>query len=257
MKRMNPNLKIFAFMTDPVSRLFSHLNMCIRKQWYFCKKQTLEQVMAKVTNYLSKYNSTNFVESDEMKFGAFHRLIQSSNYALVTEIYQNYFSGNVHFVDGLNLLRKRYQKHNKFINEWLQMISLNSSGSELKLLIEFFGLDSSMMNWRFHPDKKFLCLYQPVKFCLRKSKGSTRDASSVDYDQELVNMYPELNIWRVAFRDQMVKMYQQIFQCKTKESCCMIKLSNDARWRWLRKYYCDLWFYAETYDLHCTKILFD
>ena len=50
MKRMNPNLKIFAFMIDPVSRLFSHLNMCIRsynmwpKYWWFCKNQTLEQV---------------------------------------------------------------------------------------------------------------------------------------------------------------------------------------------------------------------
>ena len=44
MKRMNPNLKIFAFMIDPVSRLFSHLNMCMRKNWWFCQKQTLEQV---------------------------------------------------------------------------------------------------------------------------------------------------------------------------------------------------------------------
>ena len=67
------------------------------------------QVMAKVTNYLSKYNSTNFVETEDIKFGAFMRLIQSSNYALVTEIYQNHFPGNVHFVDGLNLLRKGYQ----------------------------------------------------------------------------------------------------------------------------------------------------
>ena len=44
MKKMNPNLKIFAFMTDPVSRLFSHLNMCIRQRWFFCKKQNLDQV---------------------------------------------------------------------------------------------------------------------------------------------------------------------------------------------------------------------
>ena len=124
--------------------------------------------------------------------------------------------------------------------EYSEMISFNSSGSELRLLIDFFGLDSSMMNWRFHPEKNFLCLYKPVKFCLSKNKGSTRDASSVDYDQELVNMYPELNIWRRAFRDQMIKMYQEIFRCKTKEDCCMIKFSENARWRWLRKYYCDM-----------------
>ena len=45
MKLLNPNLKIFAFMTDPVSRLFSHLNMCIRSKWAFCKNQTLDQVI--------------------------------------------------------------------------------------------------------------------------------------------------------------------------------------------------------------------
>ena len=58
MKKMNPNLKIFAFMTDPVSRLFSHLNMCIRSKWKFCKHQTLEQV----------------------RFGVFHRQVGSTTY---------------------------------------------------------------------------------------------------------------------------------------------------------------------------------
>ena len=64
--------------------------------------------MQKVTNYLSKYNSTEFVETDEMKFGSFHRFIQAGNYALVTGIYQKHFGENVHFVDGLNLLRQCY-----------------------------------------------------------------------------------------------------------------------------------------------------
>ena len=64
------------------------------------------KVMQKVTNYLSKYNSTEFVETYEMKFGAFHRFIQVGNYALVTGIYEKHFEENVHFVDGLNLLRQ-------------------------------------------------------------------------------------------------------------------------------------------------------
>ena len=65
------------------------------------------KVMQKVTNYFSKYNSTEFVETDEMKFGAFHRFIQVGNYDLVTGIYQNHFDNeNVHFVDGLSLLRQ-------------------------------------------------------------------------------------------------------------------------------------------------------
>ena len=62
--------------------------------------------MQKVTNYFSKYNSTEFVETEEMKFGAFHRFIQVGNYDLVTGIYQKHFDKNVHFVDGLSLLRQ-------------------------------------------------------------------------------------------------------------------------------------------------------
>lgn len=54
MKRMNPNLKIFAFMIDPVSRLFSHLNMCMRENWWFCKKQTLEQVRGQKPKFLNE-----------------------------------------------------------------------------------------------------------------------------------------------------------------------------------------------------------
>ena len=150
MKKMNPNLKIFAFMTDPASRLFSHLNMCIRSRWKFCKQQTLEQVMnksgfqidafllawdwlipqlalfdwlrvpfsehqiensSKITKYLANHNSTDFVETEEMEFGSFYRFIQSGNYALVTGIYQKHFGENVHFVDGLNLLRIGTQIH--------------------------------------------------------------------------------------------------------------------------------------------------
>lgn len=65
--------------------------------------------MEKVTNYLSNHNSTEFVETNDMKFGSFHRFIQSGNYALVTGIYQHYFGDNVHFVDGGNLLRQGIQ----------------------------------------------------------------------------------------------------------------------------------------------------
>ena len=89
------------------------------------------------------------------------------------------------------------------------MIADESSETELKLLIQFFGLDSSVMKWRYHPEKNFLCLYKPVKFCLSRNKGSTRDVSSLDYDEELIERYPQLKIWRKAYHDQMVKMYQK------------------------------------------------
>ena len=137
--------------------------------------------------------------------------------------------------------------------------SNESDENELKLLIDFFGLDSSIMSWKFHPEKNFMCLYKPVKFCLSKNKGSTRDPSSVDYDDELADRYPQLKIWRRAYRHQMIKMYQKIFDCESQEECCTsqhtrigpnrVRLAHSEntgefdksaeRWRWLRKYYCD------------------
>ena len=137
-----------------------------------------------------------------------------------------------------------------------KVIADESSETELKLLIQFFGLDSSVMKWRYHPEKNFLCLYKPVKFCLSKNKGSTRDVSSLDYDEELIERYPQLKIWRKAYHDQMVKMYEKIFQCRSREDCCKRETSgkrpnrirlaqidasdnHSERWRWLRKYYCD------------------
>ena len=119
------------------------------------------------------------------------------------------------------------------------MVPIKSSASELKMLIDFFGLDSSVMDWRYHPEKNFLCLYKPVKFCLHKRKGTTRDTSIDDYDEELVKRYPELKIWRLAFRDQMIKMYQHIFQCTAEIECCRIQFDENSRWKWLRKYYCE------------------
>ena len=37
MYEANPNMKLFAFVTDPVERLFSHINHCIKKKWPFCQ----------------------------------------------------------------------------------------------------------------------------------------------------------------------------------------------------------------------------
>ena len=113
------------------------------------------------------------------------------------------------------------------------------------------------MKWSYHPEKNFLCLYKPLKFCLSKNKGKTRDVSRSDYDEELLERYPQMKVWRIAYHNQMVKMYEKIFQCRSHQDCCkretfgngpnQINLEhNDTfeihskRWRWLRKYYCDL-----------------
>ena len=67
-------------------------------------------------------------------------------------------------------------------------------------MIEFFGLDSSLMEWKFHEEKGFLCLYKPVKFCLENTKGTTRKVHSDDYDQgEMCKPSTARNINSCAF----------------------------------------------------------
>ena len=48
MYEANPNMKLFAFVTDPVERLFSHINHCIKKKWPFC--QTRFQISALIAS---------------------------------------------------------------------------------------------------------------------------------------------------------------------------------------------------------------
>ena len=154
---------------------------------------------------------------------------------------------------------KFYQRSLRIVIWWSRSISSGVLESVQRITIDFFGLDSSIMSWQFHPEKNFLCLYKPVKFCLSKNKGSTRDPSSVDYDDELADRYPQLKIWRRAYRHQMIKIYERIFQCESHKECCKkpktaigpnrVRLAHSEnidefdkspeRWRWLRKYYCD------------------
>ena len=63
------------------------------------------------------------------------------------------------------------------------MIADESSETELKILIDFFGLDSSVMKWRYHPEKNFLCLYKPVKFCL--SKNNLLERANVNKHEQM------------------------------------------------------------------------
>ena len=74
------------------------------------------------------------------------------------------------------------------------------SDSEFKQLIDYFGLDSSRLKFKFNPEKGFLCLHEPVRFCLDNRKGTTRKESTLE---DKIEKYPELARWMEGYRGKI------------------------------------------------------
>ena len=68
------------------------------------------------------------------------------------------YSKNVHFIDGT-------------------LLKVNPE-AEFEKLLDFLNVKKSILEWRFHDEKQFFCLYSPVKFCLDEHKGSKRKVIS-------------------------------------------------------------------------------
>ena len=86
------------------------------------------------------------------------------------------------------------------------------------------------MKWKFHPAKNFICLFEPVKYCLGSEKGQTRKKN-----RNLLELYPEMAVWRHKYTPQMQELFEMIFQCKGAD-CCLIETD---RWIWVQNYFCD------------------
>ena len=87
------------------------------------------------------------------------------------------------------------------------------------------------MKWKYHPEKNFICLYEPVKYCLGSGKGQTRHKN-----RNLLKLYPEMAVWRHKYTAQMQELFEMLFKCKGSE-CCLIETD---RWTWVRDYFCDV-----------------
>ena len=48
--------------------------------------------------------------------------------------------------------------------------------------------------------------------------------------------YPEFNILKKGYSNQMLKLYKHIYSCQTVESCCKI---DEKRFDWLKDYFCE------------------
>ena len=86
------------------------------------------------------------------------------------------------------------------------------------------------MKWKFHPEKNFICLFEPVKYCLGSEKGQTRKKN-----RNLLELYPEMAVWRHKYTPQMQELFEMIFKCKETD-CCLIETD---RWTWVQDYFCD------------------
>ena len=104
-------------------------------------------------------------------------IFQYGNYGTVIGIYQQKFP-KIHLVDGALHIK---------------------SDSEFKQLIDYFGLDSSRLKFKFNPEKGFLCLHEPIRFCLDNLKGNTRKESTL---KDKIEKYPELERWIDGYRGE-------------------------------------------------------
>ena len=86
------------------------------------------------------------------------------------------------------------------------------------------------MKWKYHPEKNFICLFEPVKYCLGSEKGQTRKKN-----RNLLESYPEMAVWRHKYTPQMQELFEMIFKCK-RADCCLIETD---RWTWVQDYFCD------------------
>ena len=137
--------------------------------------------------------------------------LQIGNYYSTIQDYEKSFGPNsVHIVDG----------HNEIINP----------KEEFTRLLNFFDLDAEPIDFAYNEKKGFYCLEKPLRFCLSEEKGH-RNASFNMYEA-----YPEFNILKKGYSNQMLKLYKHIYSCQTVESCCKI---DEKRFDWLKDYFCE------------------
>ena len=105
---------------------------------------------------------------------------------------------------------------------------ITNPNEEFKALLTYFGLDPSLIEFKFNEQKGFYCLDKPLQFCLSKEKGHRGKT-------DIYESYPELSFIRDGYENQMTKLFQHIFKCNDKITCCRI---DTVRFTWMKKYFC-------------------
>ena len=101
-------------------------------------------------------------------------LIELGNYASIIEDFNQVFDKHVYLVDGDLIVHNpneefsskgsnNFQVTNIF-TKWIKIFLFNQFKKILKRLLEFFELDSSLIEFEFNPDRGFYCLSKPVRY---------------------------------------------------------------------------------------------
>lgn len=226
MKRTNPNVKLFMFITDPVGRAYSQITQILRPDMKrlrarFKEYETAPEVIKVATDYVLKIGGNTEsladafqteLEEDYIQLGWYLRiLLQIGNYySTITDYEQVFGAGSVYLVDG----------HNE----------ITDPNDEFTRLLQFFKVDPTLIDFQFNAEKGFYCLESPLRFCLSEEKGH-RNASF-----NLFEAYPEMAVLKRGYAAQMTKLYRHIYNCHSTSECCKI---NEARFKWLKPYFCE------------------
>ena len=109
---------------------------------------------------------------------------------------------------------------------------ITNPNQEFRLLLDFFGLDNSILHFEMNEETGFHCLNRPINFCLGRGKfgkGTSRKTSTADKYRR----YPDLSVIQKAYKSQMRKTFQYIYNCNT--NCCNLTVN---RFVWMKKYFC-------------------
>ena len=106
----------------------------------------------------------------------------------------------------------------------------NDPNSEFRHLLDFFGVDSTILNFEPNIEKGFSCLESPINYCLGGNKGRTQHKKVPIYEE-----FPELIKLKNSYKGEMLKTYMYIYNCTSAENCCKIE---NTRFSWLKEYFC-------------------
>ena len=225
MKKTNPSVKLFMFITDPVGRAYSQITQILRPDMKRLRArlreyETASEVIKAATDYVARIGNTEALadafqtelEEDNIQVGWYLRiLLQIGNYYSTIIDYEQVFGkGSVFLVDG----------HNEIINP----------NDEFTRLLTFFDVDPTLIDFQFNAEKGFYCLEKPLRFCLSEEKGHRNSSFN------LFDVFPEMNTLKRGYAAQMTKLYRHIYNCHSTEECCKI---NETRFNWLKPYFCE------------------
>jgi len=111
---------------------------------------------------------------------------------------------------------------------------MSNPQDEYGLLLDYFELERSELEWTFNKEKGFHCLSYPVNYCLGKNKGvaGSRKASVDKFE-----LYPDLIHVKNAYKDSVFQLFKYIYKCDDQDSCCKLELESN-RFQWCKQYFC-------------------